>query len=483
MSDLSSFVLGMGLEAFDDSADRVELEQEVVDVSELEVIDKEATTNEVAVVEQSKRFSALVDARDFGESKRTELDERVAIELQRRVMEAVGEDRAALVVGSVESYNGGLGEHILSASLESIGGMLQAAIATLVRLIRTGISIFMRFITSARIVLASTKNNLVKLREAIKKSKNWRTDSIGITGDDINKVRTKYEGTNLDTTLVQDDLTGGNSDVPVTVYQTPTSLSVRHATALCLGESGGLRFPQPFVPALKASVGEYETVVIPSTSGVRDYFRAVMSLIKDSTDMKDDDERFKASDALTLDKFLPISKMTMEGRGNEFSATYNSKPMLGNMSLSLTAPLGVIERDYKRTDTMRVAHGIGSISFGFTATDPRSSSASIRGIAIKPLTEQEASQAAALIAGLLDEITDGDLDNKAHLLGKESDELAARVLPRLSDSGNINNFKTSMVQAMSVLSVITNNLPRTSVSYVNTLSNAVSAYIRISAGV
>ncbi|QXO10295.1 hypothetical protein pEaSNUABM37_00336 [Erwinia phage pEa_SNUABM_37] len=483
MSDMSLFMHGIGLEAFDDSADKVVLEQEVVDVSELVILDNEAATNEAAVTEQSKRVAVLTEARVFGESKRNELDEKVAVELQRRVMEVVGDSRATLIVGSVESYNGSIGESILNASLESIGGMIQTAIATLVRLIRTGISIFMRFITSARIVLASTKSNLSKLREAIKKSKNWRTESIGITGDDISKVKTKYEGNVFDTTLIQTDMTGGSSEVPVTLLQTPTTLSARHAMSLCFGESGGLRFPQPFVPALKATVGEYESMVIGSTTGMRDYFRAVMSLIKDSADMKDDDERFKASDALTLDKFLPISKMTMSRGGNEFSATFVSKQMMGNVELSLHAPLGVVMQDYKRTDTMRVGHGIGSIDLSLATSDIHSSKASIRGIAIKPLTEQEANQAAALVAGLLDEVTGSDLNDKAHLLGKESDELAARVLPRLSDTGNINNFKASMVQAMSTLSSLTTNLPRNSVGYVNSLSNAVTAYIRISAGV
>lgn len=469
MSDLSSVVFGMGLEAFEDKPEPSDYQPEAVDTTELDLINKEAAAVSTEVEAQSERIKRLTDARAYGESVRGSLSETAAVELQRKVMDALGDERATRIVGSVESYNGPLGTDLLNAGLESIGSIIAKAIATLIRLIRTGISIFMRFITSAKIVLSSTAKNIGRLRDAVKKRATWREEAISITGADIAAIR-KQNQPSADIDSAGARPAGADS------------LSVMQLRALCYAERGGVMLPYPFVPALKDTVSQYKTVVIPTMLGCRDYFGALLSLIRDSVDMPDDAARFTATNNLTADKFIPVDKFEISRNDTEYSHALYSKQLMGNTTLFVSAPPSVLFKDYKRSDVMAVGHGLGAFWAELCLHDGLAAQSSVSGIVIKPLTKSEAEQATALVADLLEEVMDSELSDKAFKLGKEADELVARILPRLSDGADIDSFKSAMVRAMSALSGITNGMPRASVSYVNRLSNSVGAYVEISAG-
>jgi hypothetical protein len=470
MSDMSMFMHGIGIEAFVDEPEPSDYQPEPVDTTELEVLNKEAAAVNMEVDAQSKRITQLTDARDYAESVRGSLSEVEATELRRRVTEALGDEQSVRIVGSVESYNGPLGNDLLNAGLESIGSFIAKAIATLIRLIRTGISIFMRFITSAKIVLGSTAKNIGRLRDAVKKRMTWREDAISITGADIAALRKQNQPT-------------ADMDAPATRASGSDTMTLMQLRALCYAQNGGVMLPSPFVPALRDTVSQYKTVVMPAMTGCRDYFGALLSLIRDSVDMPDDAERFKATNHLTADKFIPVDKFPLSRNDSEFSHALASKQLLGNVVLNVTAPPSVLFKDYKRSEAMAVGHGLGAFWAELMIDDGMAAQAPVGGIVVKPLTKVEAEQATAAIADLLDAVMDSELSDKAFKLGKEADELAARILPRLSDgNGDLDSFKAAMVRAMSALSSLTNGLPRASVSYVNRLSNSVGAYVEISAG-
>lgn len=477
MSDMSMFMHGIGNEAFEDTPVASDYVRVVVDTAELVGIDGEVRANSAELVESVAQVQRIRETRAYAESIRDSLSEEVAEELQRRVAEVVGSDQAMLIVGSVESYNGSLGNQLLNAGLESIGSVLQKALAFLINLIRTGAKIMMRFFASAKLVLGRQLTAINELRRSVNnKLEGWEEFQITIGEGKGVVVKHGKSGTvlNNNDNVVDIDF-GGTADAGDI---SPTSFYRVHASALGMTKGGRLAIPSPFIPALNDTARMVEDVLIESAIGFDKHYSCVLDVIKDAAKMPEAN-RLDAMNHLTLDKFLPLSKMTVDRSSNEFQTRINGPVMLGDIQLNITAtPKITYAASGRNVNGIDVVSGYATLGMALICVEPQNRT--FTGY-VNALNKRDSLKALDIVDALLNRVINAGLDKWASDLSRDADYVASRVLPSMY-GGNYNDeaYRTALVQGMGNLTRITSAMPRDMVAYTNQMTNAVKHYVELS---
>jgi len=477
MTSIAGFISGSGLEGFEDTPAVTDLPDDVRD-DELAEVSRDVDLTVQALNDQQQRVATLTDVRAYGESIRATLTPAEITELQRRVVAVVGEERGLTIVGSVEHYGGSTGQYVLDAGLESVGAMLRAALEALIKLIRTGAKVMMRFFSSAKVVLGRQLKALVDLKNSVNnKLEGWEEFQISIGGGTGVKVNHGPSGTIFDP----------QADEPLTPYAaddgkrlTPDALYRVHASLLSVTSANGtLRIPSPFVPVLKETVSELQGVVLKSAEGFCELYDDVMGAVKAAA---------KASDAnvdaifnsLVLEKYVPLSKMKIGRDSNEFQTRVYSKSMLGDVDFNFYGPPCVVFAAAGRNtnDVLKSANSYASMGMSLGCRNPERTE--LDG-SVLSLNKKDSLAAIASVEDLVDSIISSKLDKASGELAKQADEIASRVLPSLDTGKASDDYRGAIARAMSNLTGITGALPRDLISYANQLTNAVKHYVEVSA--
>lgn len=474
MSDLSSVVLGMGLEAFDDTPPDTGYRHPVIDDTELEAEGRKVAIVCDQITEETNRVVMLNDARAYGEGSRAALSEVAALELQRRVMSAVGESRAVLVVGSVESYNGPLGEQLLNAGLEGIGNILRSVIETLIRLIRTGTKILFNFLTSSKAILSRQLRAIGELTGAVKnKIEGWEEFQISIGGGNTKVIHGK-SGT----------LAGSNSvtadDLPIdeAVYaERMVSMLPANVRALCKTQNTTLRFPKEFLTELRETSKQLE-VVAGTLHGLEAQDTGIMTMIQRAaiTPEPDDVNPFIG---LTIEEHYPTSKMATIRESNQFNTRLAGVILLGDYQLKITAPpIAMFKASAKKTTSFESARALGNIDVVFECVEPNLDPSSVT---IPSLSRADAlkvlDQAEAIVDSMLNVNNALDKSLRSRTYEQTLNKLYTIQSGKYADL----DYITLLTQAMGKLNTTRDTLATGVVSYANRLANALRQYVAVSA--
>lgn len=472
MSDMSMAMFGIGVEAFDDTPPASDYVRVVVDTAELIGVDNEFQKSNSSLSASITEVSSINDTRVYAESMRGSISETSAIELQNRVMAVVGSERAALIVGSVESYNGAIGEQILNASLESIGGMLQKALAYLIKLIRTGAQIMLRFFSSAKLVLGRQLTAVNELRRSIgNKLEGWEEFQISIA-DGVTVKYSKPGNQTNDNVVSLDFGSADEGDIsPMDFYRV-------HASMISMTVRDHLIIPSPFVQTLKDTVRTLTDVITETAIGYDKHYACVLEAISDASKMPEAN-RLDALSHLTLDKFLPLSKMLADKTSNEYQTRYSSAMMLGDYQMRIAAPPTIMfAARGKVAQPIDVVNGFSAMSFTLQCVEPQR-----KGLTgyVPSLSRSDSLKVLDIAEELLKRVINSGLDKWAADLSREADMIASRVLPRMY-GGNYNDddYRTALVQALGTMTRITSAVPRDTVAYSNRLTNAIKHYVELS---
>lgn len=456
MADLLSLMHDVGLEAFVDESTVYTPEQ--VDVTELIGVGNESRVADDNLNESVQRLTQLGEAVVYADQMRDNLSETAALELQSRVIAVLGEERGTRLVGSVESYNGPLGNQILNAGLESLGSILLAAVNTVLKLIRTCIQIMVRFVMSAKRVLGNQLKAISKLVNDIRNREFNTQFKIVITGKGV----TATTGNDI----LNDDPVSG-------------LLTFREVAALSIFVDGDFVIPSDFTATLRETCIGLQTVR-DVAMGINTYYDNVLSLLKESREVSSDEQRYVMAAGVTLDRCLPLSQLVnVRAATTQFNVVLEDKPMLGAKQLRVSAPPKTMYRGSGIPNGKDVLRGMASIKIELLgygrgqAKDPDD---------ITSLSKQEALNSLELVKTMVEGLLTGGYDDEAARLAKLSEQLVSRTLPYIGDMESNNDFRTSMLSAIGSLTTVTSGFSRMSVSYANNLISAVRRYVELSAG-
>lgn len=472
MSDMSMFVLGLGLEAFDDVSARGDYQHPVIDGIELETAAHELANAGAHITENTQRVVALNDARVYGEGIRSTLTEAAACELQRRVMVAVGEDRATLVVGSVENYNGSLGEQLLNAGLESVGNILRTVLETLAKLIRTGVKMLFSYLTSAKAVLGRQLRAVAELTGVVKlKLEDWEEFQISIGGGNATVVHGKSG------TLGSVGVEPVQPVEPVYVAR-QISLDPANARLLSKTQSNVLRFSDDVVADLKETMLQLGGVVKGTLFGLDQQDNGIMNMIIEAARTPEPDD-VNPFIGLVVENCYPVSKMITTRASNEFNVHLESAVLLGDYQLKISAPpTAVYKATAKRATSAESARAMANLDVSFTCQQPTSAA---KYSTVTSLSRDQAIKALDLTEFMIEAIISQNDTLTKNLRSYNYDQALNKLYSFQSGKYADPEYVTLLTQAMRHLSNAGDVLTPQVTGYVNRLSNAVRQYVAVSA--
>lgn len=462
MSDMSLVMYDIGIESFDDTPPDTGYRHPIIDDTVLEEEGRKVVEIGDQINEETKRVVLLNDARAYGESARGTLSEAAAVELQRRVMIAVGEDRATLIVGSVESYNGGLGEQLLNAGLEGIGNILRTVVETLIKLIRTGGRILFNFLTSSKAILSRQIRAIGELTGVVKnKLEGWEEFEINIRSG-VKVTHTKPDGLPMDEAVYADRM---------------TSMLPENVRALCKAQNGKLYFPSEFTTELRITFSQLQHVSA-TLYGLEAQDTGIMTMIQRaaSTPEPDDVNPFIG---LTMEEYYPISKMATLRDSNQFNTRIVGLVMLGDYQLKITAPpIAVYKSSAKSVQSAESARAVGNLDITFSCQEPNKDTSSV---VIPSLSREDAMRvldtAETMVDSMLNVNSALDKALRSSNYEKTLNKLYAIQAGKYADL----DYVTLLTQAMGKLTTTRNALATGAVGYTNRLANALRQYVAVSA--
>lgn len=476
MSEMSMLMHGMGLEAFVD--ERPDVNYELVDVDDSELIEAGKQTDFMVgeIVEQQQRVSGLIDARDYANANREALSEEMATELRSRVIAVLGEDRGVRLVGSVENYNGANGLQLLDCGLESIGGMITAALAALVKLIRTGARIMMNFFASAKVVLGNQLRAIGVLSSAVdRKIEGWDEFMVNVNKNTPTKPTGYTPG-------------AGYFDQKVEPLKAatkpggPTANSLDFAElAMVVGDE--LIVPSDLASSLRITANHVEGTCLDVTAGLNKQFGALLGLFSDADKINDGLQLYAGLQQLSADKFLPVKRlMYQEKESSPNLAVLTSGELLGGERFVITIDRAALYANAATQSGNRIRN-VNGFRFLTVEMRPIGSLKFPRDHQVRALSRSAAQQTLSIMDKLLKTVIDSPFQAEANELSRNADKIATTTLARMNTSDSV--MKTFQEDAMGIISnmtVVTAAGPRQLISYVNNLSTAVRSFVALSGG-
>lgn len=478
MSEMSMLMHGMGLEAFVD--ERPDVNYELVDVDESELIEAGKQTDFMVgeIVEQQQRVTGLINARDYAAANRETLSEEMATELRSRVIAVLGEDRGARLVGSVENYNGANGLQLLDCGLESIGGMITAALAALVKLIRTGARIMMNFFASAKVVLGNQLRAIGALSSAVdRKIEGWDEFMVNVNNNNPTKPTGYTPGGGA-----------GYFDQKVEPLKAATkpggpTASSLDFTELALAVGDELIVPGDLATALRMTANHVEGVCLDVTAGLNKQYGALLGLFGDADKINDGVQLYAGLQQLSADKFLPIKRLIyQEKESSPHLAVLTTGELLGGDRFTVTIDRAALYASAATQSGNRIRNVNG---FRFLTVTMRQIGLLKfpRDHQVRALNRSAAQQTLSIMDKLLKTVIDSPFQAEANELSRNADKIATTTLARMNTSDSV--MKTFQEDAMGIISnmtVVTAAGPRLLISYVNNLSTAVRSFVALSGG-
>lgn len=478
MSEIARTIFGIGNEAFmeSDPVEETGYVRDVVDVTDLVVVNDEVSAHEVEHAAVSARVRQLDESISYARNipVMTEVEAR---EYRDRVIAVLGEPQTQLIVGSVESYNGANATQLLNAGLEGLGSFLKAALMTLIRLIKQGIEIMVRFITSAKLVLGRQIKAIGNLRQAIRNRKNWHEEPLDFTGADISALRKQQEAANA-------------AGAPTVVAEAPVSsgtvrLTLGDVLYLVYSRPGKMMFPSDFNYALKETVDVMDKGIMEMGRQLNQQFSNALDLMESESFWRDGrlDRIAPPLVAKGFSSLMPKMLYADPDESQHMRRVYVSPNILGGIKMKVCIPYYAFINGPRSVpaDDYAALSAYGAIEL--TLRQERSvadSSSFLSSVPILPLEPKQAENVLRTLETLLENVIDSKIHDDTVALGHRAKFVVDRYVARYLES-NSDPKNACLTEFISGLTRLTAVLPRATIAYANNLATATRHYVEASA--